>query len=854
LDRKLERLLAGVRKPARYAGGEYNQVIKTLDGTKLRVALCFPDIYEIGMSNLGFNILYGLANAMDGVWCERAFAPWGDMEAAMRASGAKLYGLESGDELRDFDIVAFSVGYEMAYTSVLNMLDLAGLPVRASDRDGSAPLVIAGGTCCYNPEPLADFIDLFIIGEGEEVNGEVYEEYIRCKEAGAGRAEFLLKASRIKGVYVPSLYSVTYGADGTISSISSAESAPLPVTKRIAADFDAAYFPERPIVPSTEIVHDRSSVELFRGCIRGCRFCQAGYVYRPVRQRRAETAARAGIAALSGSGYSEISLASLSTSDYRGISQLTQTLNNWCEPRKISLSLPSLRADNFSIELMGSIQKVRRGGLTFAPEAGSQRLRDVINKNVTHDDIINTCRTAFSGGWSAVKLYFMLGLPTETDEDVLAIADMAAQIMRAWRESASNKNRGVRITVSTSFFVPKPHTPFQWEPQISPEEYTRRVELLRGAMRTRSVVYNWHSPETGYIEAAIARGDRRLGRVLEQVWRDGARLDAWEEYFSFSRWMAAFDKYGLDPAFYASRERRDGETLPWSAISAGVATRHLRAERDAARAGTVTGDCRNSCSGCGAAELIAPQACDADMRGAAPEVPSEAQAPPSPELASGFAKYRLVFEKTGRSRYISHLDLMRTLTRAFARADVPLRHTEGFNPHPRVSLALPLPVGHESVCELMDFETDAEIPPESIPGRLNPFMPEGIVARAIADAGRSASQIKWVDTCIALEYDSPRPGAADALEKFFSQERIIVQKRSKRSVLELDIIPSMQLESVLMPDQRRVDIRALLSANSPSINPELLVAAISRDAPELSPDYVKMARVRLFDSDMRLFV
>jgi radical SAM family uncharacterized protein len=387
----------------------------------------------------------------------------------------------------------------------------------------------------------------------------------------------------------------------------------MPVVKRIARELDTAYFPEHAIVPSTEIVHDRVSLEVFRGCIRGCRFCQAGYVYRPVRPRSANTAARLGLDALADSGYDELSVLSLSTSDYKGITNLTRELLDWCEPRRVSLSLPSLRADNFSVELMGSVRKVRRSGLTFAPEAGSQRLRDVINKNVTRDDVLGACRTAFEGGWSAVKLYFMLGLPTETDEDVLAIAELTHQILSVWRECAANRSRGVRVTVSTSCFIPKPHTPFQWEPQIAADEYQRRVGLLRDAMRTRSVVYNWHSPETGLVEAALSRGDRRLGRVLEQVWRDGARLDAWDEHFSFERWMDAFGKCGLDPAFFANRERTRGELLPWSVVSAGVSGAYLWSERESAHAGAVTPDCRAKCTNCGASALIAPVPCDMEV-------------------------------------------------------------------------------------------------------------------------------------------------------------------------------------------------------------------------------------------------
>ena len=600
MDKRLERILPRVQKPARYVGGEYNVVMKDKRDVDLRFAFCFPDTYEIGMSNLGYRILYGIMNELPGVWCERAFTPWGDMEEEMRSAGIPLYALESGDPIRDFDMIGFSVGYEMAYTAMLNMLDLAGLPLRSADRPALAPLVIAGGTAMYNAEPVADFIDMALIGEGEELVPEVIALYRRAKTEGWDKPRFLRAASQIQGVYVPSLYDVSYKEDGTIAAIVPLDGAPEKVYKRVVHDMDKSYYPAKTIVPSTEIVHDRVTLEVFRGCIRGCRFCQAGYVYRPVRCRGKDQLVRYGQEAVADSGYQEMTLSSLSTSDYPELVELCDGLGTFCERNHVNLSLPSLRADNFSMELMQRLQKGRKAGLTFAPEAGTQRLRDAINKNLTEEDLHQSLRTAFSGGWNAVKLYFMLGLPTETDEDVLGIAEMANHVMHTWRESASNKSRGVRITVSTSWFVPKPFTAFQWEGQISREEYERRVRLLRQAITAKAVTYNWHDGDTSFLEAVLARGDRRLGRVLETACRKGAKLDAWSDYFDLNRWMEAFAECGLDPAFYANRERSRDEIMPWSMISCYVSDSYLWRQRELAYQAVTTPDCRTRCSGCGA--------------------------------------------------------------------------------------------------------------------------------------------------------------------------------------------------------------------------------------------------------------
>lgn len=610
MDKRLERILPKVQKPARYTGGEYNQIIKNKDEVELRLAFCFPDTYEIGMSNLGMGILYSTMNELPYIWCERVYAPWGDMYEQMKQNGVALYALESGDPISEHDVLAFSIGYEMAYSTVLDMMDMAGIPIHSADRKTLLPLVIAGGTAALNPEPMADFIDIFLLGEGEEMNNELLALLRTAKAEGWSKQDFLEKASQIGGVYVPSFYKPVYNDDCTINHFDVHPGAPEKVTKRIIADMNSVHFPLSPIVPSTEVVHDRVNLELFRGCVRGCRFCQAGHVYRPIRAKSPELLAEQGKVLLKNTGCQDITLLSLSSSDYRCLSELCDELLGYCEPRSIGLSLPSLRADNFSMDIMPRIQKTRKSGLTFAPEAGSQRLRDAINKNVTEEDLLHTCRLAFEGGWNTIKLYFMLGLPTETDEDILGIAELANQVLHTWRLYAKNKNRGVRITVSTSCFVPKPHSPFQWEQQVTMEEYIRKVHLLRDNIKAKNVVYNWHDPQTSYIEATLSRGDRRMGSVIENVWRAGGRLEAWSDYFSFDRWMKAFDDAGVDPTFYAHRLRDKDEVMPWDNVDVGVRRAHLWHEREQAYKSELSPDCRKQCSACGAAKLLKGGKCD----------------------------------------------------------------------------------------------------------------------------------------------------------------------------------------------------------------------------------------------------
>ena len=606
----LHRILPQVQKPARYVGGEYNQIVKDKKNVDVRVAFCFPDTYEIGMSNIGMRILYGLMNEMPGVWCERVFAPWGDMEAEMRKHAIPLYALESHDPVKAFDLIAFTIGYEMSYTNILNMLELSCVPLLAREREGLENIIFAGGVCAVNPEPLAEFIDFFSLGEGEEITKEIIDCYRQAKKDGCTKQEFLLRVSKIDGVYVPSLYEHTYNPDGTLAAIRPKNGAPARVRKRIIQDMDKSYFPTKTIVPSTEIVHDRTNLEIFRGCIRGCRFCQAGFCYRPVRAKSVDTLYKQAIESLEDSGNSEMTLASLSTSDYRKLPELTDKLLDYCEPRKINLSLPSLRADNFSRDLMLRVQKVRKSGLTFAPEAGSQRLRDAINKNVTEHEILETCATAFSGGWNSVKLYFMLGLPTETDEDVAAIAELVNKIVYCWRQNATNKKRRLSINLATAFFVPKPFTPFQWEKQTSPEEYLRRVHLLQSCLTARGVDYRYHESDLSRLEAVLARGDRRLSKVLLRAHALGCKLDGWDEYFRYDLWMQAFSDCGVDPEFYTTRGFAEDEILPWQTIDIGVSRDFFLRERALAYQSVTTPDCRTKCAGCGARSLSERGVCD----------------------------------------------------------------------------------------------------------------------------------------------------------------------------------------------------------------------------------------------------
>ncbi len=598
---EIEKILTQVQKPARYSGGELGSVMKEKSDIFIRFAFCFPDLYEVGMSHLGMKILYGLYNTQPDTWCERVFAPDVDMEEKMREAGIPLFALESRDPLTEFDFLGFTLQYEMCYTTVLHMLELAGMPILASERDESYPLVIGGGPCTCNPEPLCDFFDLFILGEGEEVNLEINDLYREHKKNGYNKQNFLQAAAQIEGVYVPSLYAVSYNEDGTVKEVLAQNGAPQTVKKRIVRDLDTMYYPENFVVPFTEIVHDRAMSEIFRGCIRGCRFCQAGFIYRPVREKSVDTINRQSRALCDNTGYEEFSLASLSTSDYTQLESLLGRLLEWAEEKRVNISLPSLRVDGFSEELAKKLNVLRRSGLTFAPEAGTQRLRDAINKNLSEMEILETARRAFSAGWSAVKLYFMNGLPTETAEDIAGIAHLAQKVVNVFYNTPDRqKGKGVTVSVSVSCFVPKPFTPFQWEPQDTVEQLQEKQKALLAEVKTRKVSLSWHDAYTSFIEAVFARGDRRLGAALAEAHKRGFKLDAWDEYFDYAAWMDVFKTVGVDPAFYANRARAYEETLPWDHLDYGVNKAFLIRENKKAHESQTTPNCRQQCSGCGA--------------------------------------------------------------------------------------------------------------------------------------------------------------------------------------------------------------------------------------------------------------
>jgi radical SAM family uncharacterized protein/radical SAM-linked protein len=709
-------ILPLVSKPARYLGTEPNSVRKDPGNVRLKFALAFPDVYEIGMSHLGIQILYRVLNSREDIACERVFSPWVDMSDELKANRIALTSLESQTPLSKFDIVGFSLQYELSYTNVLDILNLAGIPLLSKERGEDYPLVIAGGPCCFNPEPVADFLDAVVIGEGEEVIIEVCDSYMDWKRGGGSKRDLLLELSKINGVYIPSFFDVTYDSDGKIKEIMPTVDNYHAVRRRVIKDINDVSFPTRPIVPFVRTVHDRLAIEICRGCTRGCRFCQAGIIYRPVRERRKEEILRIAKKSLGSTGYQELSLLSLSVGDYSGIKDLVESLMAICAPKNLALSLPSLRIGTITSTLIREISRVRKTGFTIAPESGTQRLRNVINKDITENEIIETSKDIYAAGWNLIKLYFMVGLPTETMGDVEAIGDLSKRILMS-----SDRPKNVNVSIST--FVPKAHTPFQWRAQISLEESRRRIDLIRQVLKRRGLHVKWNSPRLSWLEGIFARGDRRLGRALLTAHRLGCCYDGWSDRMRYGRWREAFSQSKIDPEFYLASERKAMEVLPWDHIQTGVNKDFLMNEYEKALSETPTLDCRfHDCNQCGACELPAVRPVISERKEG---IVVWKKMITTKHLGKP-RRYRLIFSKQGPARFFGHLDMMNIFIRAFGRAGISFNYSNGFHPLPRMSFANALPLGMESLREYLDLEILDFFAPSDLVKQINPHLPEGL--------------------------------------------------------------------------------------------------------------------------------
>lgn len=864
-----------VQKPGRYVGGEAGTVYKEKSQVGLRVAFCFPDIYDIGMSNLGMRILCGVLNEMKDVWCERAFAPWPDMEAEMRSRDIPAYTHESGDSIRDFDIVAFTLQYELCYTTALNMLDMSKIPLRSQDRDDSYPIVLAGGPCTYNPEPMADFIDIFSIGEGEEALPQLAQLYLDMRREGTyTKAAFLRAASHLEGFYVPSLYEVSYCPDGTILSMQPRfPDVPPRVKKRIVADVDKVYFPTDPVMPLVETVHDRITLEVFRGCIRGCRFCQAGFVTRPVREKTPQTLCAQAQKMAKNTGYDEISMCSLSISDYSKVNTLCSDLLTWTDDARINLSLPSLRADSFTRELMEQISTVRSSTLTFAPEAGSQRLRDVINKNVTEEDILRAAGVAFSAGKNQVKLYFMNGLPYETLEDIEGIAALAKNVVESYYKTPGRaKGKQPKVTISVACFIPKPFTPFQWEGQNTEAQLEEKQQHLLSCLRDRKIRYHYHDAKVSWLEAVFARGNRRLSAALETAVHRGMRLDAWEEFFDYEAWQQVFADTGIDPVFYANRTMGEAEVLPWDVIDCGVSKKFLLRERHKAMEAAVTPSCKEKCSGCGANTLADPALCrwcPGHLDGESEHLSSLSR-PVGPQADTGkrdargagaavnpsarpVRTVRICYSKGGAMTYVSHLDVQRTFSRALVKSGLPVYYTEGFNPIPKLTFASPLSVGASGEEEFAQIKLVQDVADEQVLAALSGAMPSDIQIKEVYAPKTHFKEIAWAQNQIDFHVQIQREKdvLSDLKERFAGP--VVVVKRTKSNEKETDIRPLIQDIQFEM-FSGGVRVIALTRADGTNyLNPVYIARVCERIIDPEGRGYYTIHRRRLFLEDGSTF-
>ena len=771
-----------ISRPSRYLGNEINVVKKDPASTEVCIALVFPDVYEVGMSHLGLKILYHILNSQDWLAAERAFSPWPDLEQELRIQELPPTSLESKKPLSCFDIVGFSLQHELSYTNVLNMLDLSNIPFLANQRTDETPFIIAGGPACFNPEPVAEIFDLIVIGDGEETTLKVCDAVREAKKRKKGikKKEVLSNLCNIKGTYVPSFFSIQYSTEGSVDNIKPLIPGYENVEKALVPDIDISLSPESYIVPFTELVHDRAVIEICRGCTRGCRFCQAGMIYRPVRERSPESILEKAEKALGFTGYDELSLLSLSAGDYCSIVPLLKELMDRQEREKIAISLPSLRVDSLDISLIEQIKRVRKTGFTLAPEAGSDRLRRIINKGLTKNEILETARVVYSAGWNLIKLYFMIGLPFETDKDIYDIIDLAREIAKL----AGKNGRRAKLNVSVSTFIPKSHTPFMWLPQITLEESRKRIQVIKEGLEGTRVRVKWNQPEMSWVEGVFSRGDRRLTNVLIEAWKRGAKFDAWGEHFQMETWEGAFKRTGIDPHFYLYRERSIDEVLPWDHISSGVTKRYLKREWKRARREELTPDCREKCLECGVCDhdIIDPRIFrDWDFQSSIDKLPDKAISLPS-------KKYRLTFVKLGHARHLSHLELVRVFIRAFRRAGLKLVYSRGFHPMPKVVFGCALPVGTESMQETVDIKVSGIMDTASLKKRINKEMPPGIAVTSVIEVSAHQKKNRLRESHYILAINGTELKEAD-LERFLKSDYFPVVKASKKGEHKIDARP-----------------------------------------------------------------
>lgn len=775
-------LLPLVGKPSRYLGTEVNSIHKDLDNVDIKIALAFPDVYEVGMSHQGLQILYHILNGIPHCAAERVYVPWIDMEKLLRERGFLLSSLESGLPLRKFDILGFSLQYELSYTNMLNMMDLGGIPIWASEREGDSPLIIAGGPCAFNPEAVADFLDAVLIGDGEESVPEMVETYRDWKLGGkeGGKSGLLRKLAGIKGVYVPSFFEVSYNEDNTVKGISPRFEDYPGVEKRIVADLNTVPYPDRPIVPFMRIVHDRVNLEVTRGCTRGCRFCQAGMIYRPTRERTPEKLQEIAEKALRSTGYEDLSLLSLSTGDYSGINDLLVSLMDRHSDEKVAVSLPSMRVGTMSPELISEIKRVRKTGFTLAPEAGSGRLRDAVNKGIKEEALLNSAEYIFEAGWESIKLYFMIGLPTETDEDISAIADLSGKVLKIGK-----KFKGKNVTASVSTFVPKPHTPFQWEPQIGIEETKRIHDLLKRELRKRGVSFKWHEPAMSVLEGVFSRGDRRLSKVIARAFELGCRFDGWGEVFRYDLWQRAFAECDMDHLFYL-RKRGLEETLPWDHIDSGVSKKYHMLEANKCFETEFTPDCRyDECTGCGVCDFKTIR----NVIGGG-EIRRRQRPILRPKPAKAIRRIRLVYSKTDDARFLGHLELSSLFARAVRRAGIAVRYSVGFHSMPKITFSPPIPLGMESKEEFADIEIEGYMAGDEVKNRLNLELPAGMRILEVCDVPLTLPAITSAVTRADYEIQLNghfRDGIRDSLQAFMDRASFIYEKEKKGKSRELDI-------------------------------------------------------------------